>query len=35
MYAEMMATLFSISICAIPALWLVDKAFTWALNRWS
>jgi hypothetical protein len=31
----MIAMLFNIVICAVPACWLLDKAFNWALNRWS
>jgi len=34
MYAEMIAMLFNIAILAVPALWVLDKALNWALDRW-
>jgi len=34
MYAEMIAMLFNIAIVAVPAVWLIDKAFNWAMDRW-
>jgi hypothetical protein len=34
MYHDLIAMLFTISVCAVPALWVLDKALGYLMGRY-